>query len=68
MEKLTLAIGGMSCGHCVGAVTKALKGVEGVTVEEVKLGAATVSYDPSKTSAASLAGIVSEAGYPAQPA
>lgn len=33
----TLAISGMSCGHCVSHVKSALESVEGVTVAEVSL-------------------------------
>lgn len=38
-----LAIGGMSCGHCVRAVTSALGGVEGLEVRGVEIGHANVS-------------------------
>ena len=31
-ETTTIKIDGMSCGHCVQSVRKALEGVEGVTV------------------------------------
>ena len=63
MEKFGLKIGGMSCGHCVGAVAGALKKVDGVTVEEVKIGSATMSYDPARTSPAAIARAIEDAGY-----
>lgn len=63
MERLTLDIGGMSCGHCVGAVTRALEGVEGVRVEEVRVGSAAVAYDPATVSVARIAQAVAEEGY-----
>lgn len=68
MKRLTLNIAGMSCGHCVARVTKALKSVDGAEVEDVKIGSATVSYDPGATSTAQIAQAVEGAGYSAQPA
>ncbi len=44
MEKLAMKVSGMSCGHCVGAVTGALKQLDGVDVENVAVGSATVNY------------------------
>ena len=63
MEHMSMDIGGMSCGHCVGRVTKALLGVEGVQVEQVNVGEATVAYDPAKTSESQIAKAVEAQGY-----
>ena len=63
MTSLTLSISGMTCGHCVAAVSNALKSVEGVQVEDVRIGTAKVQYDESKVSAAQLAQLVTEEGY-----
>jgi copper chaperone CopZ len=63
MENLTLTIGGMSCGHCVRAVDEALKSAEGVTVENVSVGSATLQFDPAKMSAATIAKLVEDEGY-----
>jgi copper chaperone len=68
MERLTLAIDGMSCGHCVARVKQALAGAPGVHVDAVSIGAASVSYDAAQTSAEKIAGAVSAAGYPARAA
>lgn len=68
MERLGMKIRGMNCGHCVGAVTGALKKVDGVTVDEVKIGSATMSYDPARTSPAAIAQAIANAGYEAEPA
>jgi copper chaperone len=68
MTQLTMQIGGMSCGHCVAAVTKALKALQGVAVEQVAIGSATVNYDPSATSAEAIAKAVEEEGYPVRAA
>ena len=68
MEKLNLTITGMSCGHCVGAVTEALKELAGVEVERVRVGSASVAYDPAAVSPQQITQAVEEAGYGAQPA
>ncbi|MEO7966068.1 MAG: cation transporter [Gemmatimonadaceae bacterium] len=66
MERVTLAVGGMSCAHCVRAVDEALKSVDGVEVEGVTIGSATVAYDPTKVTMGTLIDAVSDAGYEAQ--
>lgn len=63
MSSTTLTIQGMSCGHCVNAVTKALKGVDGITAQDVKIGSATVEFDDSKVTASQIAQVVTEEGY-----
>ena len=47
MPQLTIEVEGMMCAHCVAAVDAALKEVPGVTVTGVRLGSATLSYDPA---------------------
>ena len=64
MQHATFEISGMSCGHCVKAVDKALQQAEGVTVEQVAIGSATVAYDPQHTSAEAIAAVIDDAGYP----
>jgi copper chaperone len=61
----TILIEGMSCGHCVKAVTKALQQVAGVETVEVSLGKANVRFDNAKASKASLVEAVEQAGYSA---
>ena len=63
MEKVTLEIEGMTCGHCVAAVKRALEGVEGVTVEQVSVGRATVAYAPGAVSPGALRDAVEDEGY-----
>jgi len=63
MDRIKLKIDGMSCGHCVSAVDKALKGVNGVQVEQVAVGSATVSYDPATTSADRITKAIEDEGY-----
>ena len=63
MERLTMKIDGMSCGNCVAHVTKALKTLDGVTLEQVSIGSATVSFDPNATSAERIASVIEDEGY-----
>ena len=63
MVSMKIGIEGMSCGHCVGAVRKALTEVDGVIVEQVAVGSATVTYDPAKTSLDAVSKAVEKAGY-----
>lgn len=62
-KKQTVEIGGMSCGHCLMAVRNALEALEGVTVDEVKLGKATVSVDDAIVTSDAVAEAVRDAGY-----
>lgn len=59
----SLQIRGMSCGHCVRAVEDALAELDGVAVDQVEIGAATVRYDPDRTSPAALREAVEDAGF-----
>ena len=66
MEQATIAIEGMSCGHCVRAVEQALAGVDGVKVGEVKIGGATVEYDPAVATPERIEKAITDEGYPAR--
>ena len=63
MQQTTIHIDGMSCGHCVGRVQKALTGLEGVKVKNVSVGSATVEYDESRISPVQLDAAIDAAGY-----
>ncbi|MHB1074211.1 MAG: heavy-metal-associated domain-containing protein [Gemmatimonadaceae bacterium] len=63
MTKLEMSISGMTCGHCVRAVSKALEGIDGVQVEQVQVGSAVVNYDEAKVSPARIAEVVEDEGY-----
>ena len=65
MNTLQLEIQGMSCGHCVAAVSEALKELPGVTVNAVKIGAAQVSYQPEQVTPDDIVLAVEDAGYSA---
>lgn len=64
IKTTTLAIDGMSCGHCVQAVTKALSGVPGVTVKSVAVGSAVIQTADGWTTDKAVAAL-DEAGYAA---
>ncbi len=66
MAKATVTIEGMSCGHCVMHVRKALEALPGVSTEVVEIGRATVSFDPATVDVARIEAAVSEEGYPAR--
>ncbi|MCC6931552.1 MAG: heavy-metal-associated domain-containing protein [Gemmatimonadaceae bacterium] len=67
MERVTLKVDGMSCGHCVKAVQTALAGVDGAVAESVQIGRAVVAFDAEKTSLGALIDAVQDAGYDAAP-
>lgn len=64
--KITLKVEGMSCGHCVRAVTNALSEVTGVKSVEVSLekGQAVIQADDG-TEVSRLIEAVNEEGYSA---
>jgi mercuric ion binding protein len=68
-ERVTLALRGMTCGHCVAAVRKSLSGLPGVEEVEVSLEPprAKVSYDPAKTTLEAMTKATEEEGYPSSP-
>lgn len=68
MATTTLKVTGMSCEHCVRAVTQALKTTDGVRDAKVdlKAGQAVVDYDEGTTDPRKLANAVAEEGYNAE--
>jgi len=65
MQKVTLNVSGMSCGHCVTRVQKALKALDGVAEAEVSLAdkSAVIAYDETRVDKAKLAEAIVDAGY-----
>jgi copper ion binding protein len=60
----TIKIEGMSCQHCVAAVTKALESIDGVTNVKVDLEAGSATYDERVTvDVEAIRRAVEEAGY-----
>jgi len=66
MNQSTFKISGMNCGHCVGQVTRVLSSLDGVRVNQVKLGEAAIEYEPQQITPAEIAEAINEAGYQAQ--
>ena len=64
MERVTLELSGMTCGHCVARVTKALQGMEGVQVEKVAINRVTLDIDPRHTTPEAVAQALDGVGYP----
>ena len=65
MERLNLTIEGLTCEHCVRAVRGRLEQTEGVKVDDVTIGAATVEYDPAKTNVDEIETAIADEGYTA---
>ncbi len=63
MKQATLHIEGMSCGHCLNAVNRALSTIPGVRVEAIRLGRAEVTFDENTTGLSQLEAAVTDAGY-----
>jgi copper chaperone len=62
MQELTLRIENMHCGACVRRVTQALEKLDGVNVEEVRIGAARLQAGENQLQATVL-GALEKAGY-----
>ena len=63
MAEATLKIEGMSCQHCVMRVKKAVDSVPGVSQSDVKVGAATITFDEAKVKRDAIEKAVVKAGY-----
>jgi copper chaperone len=65
MENVTINIEGMSCEHCVKAVTDAvtaLPSVEDVAVD-LDAGTAALAYDPNKVKLEAIKEAIEDQGY-----
>ena len=65
MRRVTVHIDGMSCGHCLHAVTNALASQPGIELESLRIGRAEVRYDDRVTSPAMIESLITAAGYSA---
>ena len=61
---IELRVEGMTCGHCVSAVTRAVKTVDPEADVQVDLGTGKVRVD-GRSSAEALGKAIADAGYPA---
>lgn len=68
ISRIDFVVKGMTCAACVGAVERALKGLEGVLNVTVNLASekASVEYVPSIVSFTDFKRVVAEAGYTAE--
>jgi len=64
---IELHVEGMTCGHCVGTVTRAVKAVDPGANVEVDLGSGRVRVE-GRSSVEALGKAIAGAGYPAAPA
>lgn len=53
----------MSCGHCVGAITRALKEADAQARVQIDLASHRVEIEPGQADAATLQAAIAEAGY-----
>lgn len=58
-----LQVENMSCGHCVGAVTKAVRALDPGAAVDIDLGAKSVRIE-STLELAQISAAIVEAGYP----
>jgi copper chaperone len=60
---ITFQVDDMSCGHCVAAITRAVKEADRDAQVQVDLDAHRVSIEPVAAGAQALAEAIREAGY-----
>lgn len=65
MEKATLKVNGMSCGHCVKAIEGSVGALEGVNKVEVDLKGGTVEvvYNNETVSLVTIKATIDDQGY-----
>ncbi len=63
MEERTLEIRGMHCDHCVATVRRELARIPGLTVREVRIGSATLRFDPAVVSGSRISEAIRRAGF-----
>jgi copper chaperone len=65
MERVDLTIEGMTCEHCVRAVRQRLQQTDGVEVENVLVGSATIRMDPARVTMDGIEEAIADEGYTA---
>lgn len=63
MKDIVLSISGMSCGHCLNAVNKAIAAVPGVEIRSVQIGRAEVRVPDDSSADQAVKAAVENAGY-----
>jgi len=65
MEQATFKIEGMTCNHCVHAVSSRLAKTPGVKVEDVQIGSARIQHDPALATIDQIEEAIADEGYTA---
>jgi copper chaperone len=65
-EALSLSIEGMHCGACIRRVTATLQKLEGVQVNSVEVGSASVTFDPEEVTVEKITGRINQIGFAAR--
>ena len=65
MEKITIKVDGMSCEHCVKAVTNAVTSLPGIgsVIVNLESGTVLVTHDPILTGVEKIKAEIEEQGY-----
>lgn len=63
MENAVLKVSGMSCGHCVSSVQKAVEEVGASGSVDLVSGQVEVSYDTAKVSLEQIKAAIEDQGY-----
>jgi copper chaperone len=65
---LDFLVNDMSCGHCVAAITRAVKAIDDAARVEVDLQRKRVRVEPASADAQAVMAAIAEAGYTPVPA
>ncbi|MDF3002111.1 MAG: copper ion binding protein [Bacillota bacterium] len=65
MEKTSIKVEGMSCEHCVKAITKAVRALPGIqeVAVDLKAGTVTVEHDSAQSPLEKIKSEIEEQGY-----
>lgn len=68
MEKMTLNVKGMSCGHCINSIEGSVGKLSGVTTVKVNLDLGTVSveFNPNEVTLDKIKETIDDQGYDVQ--
>lgn len=63
MQNVTLNVQGMSCGHCVQSVEKAVRGLGASVKVDLSSGKVDVAFDESSVQLAAIKEAIEDQGY-----
>ncbi|MCE5313317.1 MAG: cation transporter [Nitrospiraceae bacterium] len=63
MTETIIEVSGMSCGHCVNRVKKAVDALKGISSSDVQIGTVKVSFDEAVVSRKEVVAAIENAGY-----